>query len=308
MEKERKVVLVSLLMAVLLISIFAFLTQDIGIIINVSVIALFVLIIPLFLIRYTHFLWLKSVEKQFPSFIRDVAGFKRSGITLAEAIKMASKNNYGKLTPEVQKLSNRLSWGVHFLRALDIFSKSFKGSKIIREALAILKEAYLSGGDISVTLDSLAKDMVTLKEIEEERKSIVQQHVMIMYGIFYMFTAISIAIMLVLVPMMGQAQGIGGGEVSAMGMSFSSPCSGFNMFPCDLFNIVCTSFAVTSEIGCYYFSLFFFILLIQAIFMGLIAGQLGENSIIAGVKHSLIMLASLFVIFTFLMRIGFLAI
>jgi hypothetical protein len=43
----------------------------------------------------------------------DLAGLKRSGITLSEAIKMSSKNNYGKLTPEVQKFSNRLSWGMN---------------------------------------------------------------------------------------------------------------------------------------------------------------------------------------------------
>ena len=39
----------------------------------------------------------------------------------------------------------------------------------------------------------------------------------------------------------------------------------------------------------YYVAIFFYVVLIQGIFMGLIAGQLGENSITAGSKHSLIM-------------------
>jgi len=307
MEKERKVVGVSLLVAALLISVFAFLTQDVGIIVNVGVIALFIVITPLFLIKYTEFLWIKSVEKEFPAFIRDVAGLKRSGITLSEAIKMTTKNNYGKLTPEVQKLSNRLSWGVHFLRAMEIFGKRFRTSKLITEVLSILKESYVSGANIAATLESLSRDMVTLKEIEEERKSIVRQHVMIMYGIFFMFVAISIGIIMVLIPMMSQSQGATGGISSPLSFTFNSPCEQLYMpLPCAYFDVLCSSFSVPSGIGCYYFSLFFTILLIQAIFMGLIAGQLGENSVVAGTKHSLIMLAAIFIIFMFMIKSGLL--
>lgn len=308
MERGRKVLLGSVLVAVLLISIFSLLTQDVGIIINVGVIALFIVVTPLFLLKYVEFLWIKAVEKQFPSFIRDLAGLKKSGITLSEAIKMTTKNNYGKLTPEVKKFSNRLSWGVHFLRALEIFSNRFRSSMIITEILGILKESYLSGGNIAMTLDSLSKDMVTLREIEEERKSVVRQHVMIMYGIFFMFVVISIAIIHVLMPMMSQNQPATG-EASTLLLGFEDPCSRFYViFPCGYFDVLCTSFAVPSGIGCYYFALFFTVLITQAIFMGLIAGQLGENSIVAGTKHSLIMLASVFIIFMFMIKSGLLPI
>ena len=307
MERERKVMLASLVVAVILITTFAFLTQDVGIIVNVGVIALFIVITPLFLIKYTEFLWIKAVEKELPNFIRDVAGLKKSGISLSEAIKMTTKNNYGKLTPEVQKFSNRLSWGVHFLRALDIFGKRFRSSKIITEVLSILKESYVSGANIAATLDSLSRDMVTLKEIEEERKSIVRQHVMIMYGIFFMFVAISIGIIIVLIPMMTQNQSTTAGLASPLVLSFSDPCGRFYvLLPCAYFDVMCSSFSVPSGIGCYYFALFFTILLIQAVFMGLIAGQLGENSVVAGTKHSLIMLAAIFIIFMFLIRSGLL--
>ncbi len=307
MDRERRIVLVSIVVAVLLISVFALLTQDVGIIVNVGVIALFIVITPLFLLKYLEFLWIKSVEKEFPNFIRDLAGLKKSGITLSEAIKMTTKNNYGKLTPEVQKFSNRLSWGVHFIRALDIFAKRFRASKIITEVLSILRESYLSGGNIAMTLDSLSRDMVMLREIEEERKSVVRQHVMIMYGIFYMFVLISIAIMFVLIPMMSQPQQTTAGISAPLMMTFSDPCKSFYIiFPCGYFDIMCKSFAVPEGIGCYYFALFFTVLITQAVFMGLIAGQLGENSVLAGTKHSLIMLASIFLIFMFLVRSGIL--
>lgn len=307
MKRERKIVTGSIIVALAMISLFSVLTQDIGIIVNVGVIGLFIVITPLFLLKYLEFLWIKSVEKEFPNFIRDLAGLKKSGITLSEAIKMTTKNNYGKLSPEVQKFSNRLSWGTHFLRALDIFAERFKHSRVISEVLGILKESYSSGGDISMTLDSLARDMVTLREIEEERKSLVRQHVMIMYGIFFMFVGISIAIMHVLIPMMAQ-QPTGGAGIGGI-MNFVDPCERFYIpFPCGYFDVMCASFGVPSGMGCYYFALFFTVLIIQAIFMGLISGQLGENSVVAGIKHSLIMLAATFVVFTFLIRVGMLPI
>ncbi len=304
MERERRIMLASVLVAVSMVTVFALLTQDVGIIINVGIIALFIVITPVFLVKYTEFLWIKSVEKEFPAFIRDLAGLKRSGITLSEAIKMTSKNNYGKLSPEVQKFSNRLSWGIHFLRALEIFGKRFKSSGLITEVLGIVRESYMSGANISLTLDSLSRDIVTLKEIEEERKSIAREHVMIMYGIFFIFVVISLTITSVLVPMMSQTQAVGSFSSPAV-MSFSDPCGrGYMLFPCGYFDVLCTSFGVPSGIGCYYLSLFFTVLLIQALFMGLIAGQLGEGSVVAGIKHALIMLASVFIIFIFMLRSG----
>ncbi|NIO20402.1 MAG: hypothetical protein GTN76_06585 [Candidatus Aenigmarchaeota archaeon] len=307
-EPKRKVLLISLIVGLVLISGVSVITQDIGAIINVGVICLFIVVTPFFVYNYLEFLWLKAIEREIPNFIRDLASLKRSGMTLSEAVKMTSKTNYGKLSDEVQKFSNRLSWGIPFIRSLEIFSNRFKNSKLISEVLGIVRESYMSGGDVSSTLDSLSKDMLTLRDVEEERKSIVRQHVMIMYGIFFMFVGISLAIINVLIPMMIEQPQITGGEAPLL-FSFTDPCTDMPIpFPCDFFNILCVSFNIRGGIACYYIALFFSVLIVQAIFMGLIAGQLGENSAIAGVKHSLIMLASIFVIFMFVMRLGLLPI
>lgn len=307
-EPKRRVLLVSLIVSLVLISSVSLLTQDVGAIINVGVICLFIVVTPFFVYNYLEFLWLKAVEKELPNFIRDLASLKRSGMTLSEAVKMSSKTNYGKLTEEVQKFSNRLSWGTPFIRALDIFSKRFKGSKLINEVLGIIRESYLSGGDVASTLDSISKDMLTLRDIEEERKSIVRQHVMIMYGIFFMFIGISLAIIQVLIPMMIEQPQVAGGEAPLL-FSFTDPCTDMPIpFPCGLFSVLCVSFNINGGLTCYYVALFFSLLVVLAVFMGLIAGQLGENSVIAGIKHSLIMLASAFVIFMFVVRLGLLPI
>jgi flagellar protein FlaJ len=303
MNPERRVALISVGVALGFFLIFSILIQEISVIINIGIICLFIAVGPTFFYRYSRLMWLRTVEREFPNFIRDLANLKHTGMSLTEAVKMTAKTNYGKLTPEVKKFSNRLTWGTDFLRSLEIFDKRFVGSKIMHDAVDIIKQSYLSGSDIEVTLDSLSRDMVMLKDIEDERKSMVREHVMVMYGIFYMFMAITIAIIYVLIPMMTSQSDMMSGGGGAIALQFRDPCeiSPF-IFPCGYFSLMCSAFNVKAGIGCYYLALFLNIQIIQAIFMGLIAGQVGENSATAGAKHSFIMLASTFLIFTFLVQ------
>lgn len=302
-SKEKRIALTSIVVAVVLLLVFSLITREISVIINIGVICLFIAIVPSFLYRYSRFMWLKAVEREFPNFIRDLANLKHTGMSLTESVKMTVKTNYGKLSPEVRKFSNRLSWGTEFLRSLELFGKSFGGSKLINDALDIIRQSYLSGADIEVTLDSLSRDMVMLRDIEDERRSLVRQHVMVMYGIFYIFAAISIAIIYVLLPMMTSQANLAGVGEGPMALNFRDPCQITPMFfPCEFFSLICAGFNVEAGIGCYYMALFLSIQIIQAIFMGLIAGQIGENSAVSGVKHSFIMLASTFVLFTFLIQ------
>jgi len=55
---------------------------------------------------------------------------------------------------------------------------------------------------------------------------------------------------------------------------------------------------------CYYNGLFLLMTVIQGIFAGLVAGQIGEGSVIAGFKHSVIMTLSGFGILLSLLLTG----
>ena len=279
------------------------LTGDAGVIGNAVIIAAFMIIIPLFLQRYSRFVWIKSLEDQFPNFVRDLADSKRSGMSFPEAIRLASKSNYGKLTPEIKKMNNRLSWGTPFLRVLDIFNESVKESKIINEALNIIKESSSSGGNVAATLDAIARDMIMLKDAEAERLSLVRQHVLIMYGVFFMFLGIAVMIIQVMVPMV-QAQPES--ATGVLGLQFTNPCGEVGYFPCNFFSIIGLMLNVPEGITLYYTALFFTVVVIQGIFTGLIAGQLGENSIVSGTKHSLIMVLIAIGVFIFLAKTGML--
>ena len=308
MDQKRKVLLVSLSAGLALI-LTGLLTGDPGVFGNLLIIAVVIMVLPPFLARYAHFLWLRSMEEQFPLFVRDLADASRSGMSFREAIAIATRSNYGKLTPEVKTMHNRLSWGTPFLRVLQLFGERAKGSKMLADALDIISESYLSGGNITSTLESVARDMLLLKEADAERSSMVGQQVMIMYGIFFMFMGISIMVIYVMVPMLqAQTAGPGGAVGGGFGLQFSNPCQGLGGFPCALYDAVGTLFSSKTAVGTYYVAMFFLIVVIQAFFTGLIAGQLGENSALAGTKHSIIMLLASFGIFVFLTRTGLLPI
>ncbi len=313
--QKQKILLISMSVSVILI-ITGLLLGDVAVLGNLTIIAIFVTVVPFFMYRYSGIMLMRQFEEQFPNLVRDLADSSRSGMSFSQAMTIASRSNYGKLTPEVITMKNRLSWGTPFLRVLEIFGERVKSSKLITESLLVIRQTYESGGSIPATLESVADNMIRLKEAEEERRSMVKQHVFIMYGIFFMFLGISVLIIYVLVPMMeNQPDTNIEGRFS---FQFSNPCCmqederGFcaaesPAFPCNLFGGICTMFSTPQGIGCYYVALFFSVVVIQGLFMGLIAGQLGDNSVMAGGKHSLIMLFASIGIFFFLSKIGIFA-
>ena len=173
---REKTIIIPVAISAAVVALSIIFVGDVAVIGNSVIIAMFIAIVPFFLYRYSKYAWLKSLERQFPNFIRDLADSKRSGITLEMAITMAAKTNYGKLSNEIKTMSNKLSWGVSFLRVLEIFEKKVKDSASILEVLHIIKESYKSGGNVVATLDSAARNMNMLREADEERKSVTSEH------------------------------------------------------------------------------------------------------------------------------------
>lgn len=303
-DKTMKTMAISAAIAVTLV-VIGMASGDMGILGNLMVMSVFVFIVPQFLIKYAQLVWIRSVEEQFPNFIRSIADSVRSGMSFKEAIEIASKSDFGKLTDEVKMMKNKLAWGVDFIHVLNIFSERTKDSRTIRESMEIIKESFRAGGNIAETLDAIGMNVIMLKEVEAERASMTRQHAMIMYGIFFLFMGITIATIYVMVPMLQTQTGsstAGGG----FGMDFKDPCENNPMFPCPYFDAVGVFLSIDPGIALYYTALFFNVVVILSIFMGLIIGQLSQNSVVAGAKHSLILLMASLATFMTIAKLGLL--
>ncbi len=280
----RTLILVSGLVIISLISIFIFLAgYPNTLIILIITLGGIISAAPYAVLGYLEIQELEAAEQTFPEFIRDLAQSKAAGMTLPQAIKTAEKTNYGKLSKYIHQLNIWLSWSIPFPEAWSKFTYRLRKSNLIKRVNDIIHEAFISGGNIVDILNALAEQIRTLKEIEADRRSLMKQHMFMMYIIFILFLGVLIAIQRVLVPILftqqiagvGMLFGMAGGEMPSL-MDFKN--------------------------------LFLLMILVQGICAGLISGQITEDSVKAGIKHIGIMLsAGLFVFFLFIYPAEFVA-
>ena len=303
MTPQMKTLLLCIIVSAALLAI-GLLSGDIGVFSNMIIIAVFIVVVPQFLMSYEKFRSVREYEEKFPLFLRDVIESLRSGMPFHKAVTIASKIDYGKFSKEVKKMANQISWGMPLNRVLDIFTERMRRSKRMELALRTIKETYMSGGDVVTTLESVADSITTLDEIDKERKSLLNQYVVLIYAICFLFIGIVAAINKLMVPIFtSTAQTIGGFGV------LSNPCGGAENPLCSMIYFISNVFSIDPEsIGAYYTSLFFLMSMIEAICCGLVVGQISDNSVVAGVKHSMIMVVISFAAFGILVRLKMLGV
>ncbi|MBI3190998.1 type II secretion system F family protein [archaeon] len=309
MKKDIKILIVSAVIFVVLIIISMFLS-DLTISANLLFLGVIALTVPYTVYKFIEFKKVKAYEKEFPNFLRDMAESQRAGLTLVQALKTVEKSDYGILTSEISKINKQLSWNVPIEKVFKKFTERMSASKVIVRSLMVIGQANRSGGNIEDTMDALANNIESLRDVQAEKSSMLNQQVIMMYAIFFIFVGITIAMVKFLVPMI-QTQDLGS-TFGAQNFN-SNPCSVCidstdpSCFGCTVFATVSSAFGFgdQSNPAAYYKSLFLTMIVIQGLFTGLIAGQISSDSITAGAKHSMIMLFSGFALFIVVAKLGF---
>jgi len=284
------------------------LSRQTGIIGNMIIISVFIVAVPQFFFGYQEYKNIKEMEEKFPLFLRDMIESLRSGMPFHQAIIHTSKIDYGRLSVEVKKMAHQISWGVPFNRVIDQFGERLKASKKINIAIKIIRESYFSGGDVVSTLEAVADANLILDDAEKEKKTLLNQYVVLMYALSFLFVGIVVAINKLMIPIFQTSSFPGG--VESLGLTNPcNSCSGFTCNICGSYGWMSSNlFSIdTTTIGSYYTSLFFLMSIIVSFSSGLVAGQISENSLFAGLKHSMIMTFSVvgaFYILVYLKLLG----
>ncbi|MEM7825182.1 MAG: type II secretion system F family protein [Candidatus Aenigmatarchaeota archaeon] len=298
LDFEKKLLIVSLIISASIISV-GIVTKNSGVIGNGIIFSAFIIFVPLVLFRYERFRTLKEYEEKFPAFLRDIVESLHSGMPLHQAIVVCSRVDYGRLSKEVKKMSNQISWGIPVDKVIDQFTERVKKSKRLYMALKVLRESYLTGGDIESTLESVAENLSILDDAQKERSSLLNQYVVLMYAITFIFLGILVSINKLMIPMGTESLG------------FSNPCASTQNFICSIYefpSVYIFTFKDPASVGAYYASIFFYMSIIVAVACGLVAGQISENSLTAGIKHSVVMSFSVVGIMLVLKAAGILGI
>jgi len=315
-EKEIKFLIISLAVSAILILI-GVLSRDLGVIGNSIILSTLVIVGPQIFFRHQKHKYLKEMETRFPTFLRDVVETIRSGMPFHQSVILNSNIDYGKLSIHVKKMAHQLSWAIPFDKAINYFSQRVKESKKLSSGLRTIRESFKSGGDVISTLESVADSMTIVEESEKERKSLLSQYVILMYAISFMFIGIVVAINKLMIPIFQVAAESQAGAfgMGGMGLSLTNPCSqtiGFGYMICQGFDVISNALGIGSvfeekNIGAYYVSLFFLMSVIVSFCSGIVAGQISENSMVAGIKHSIVMVSAVvgsFYILVYLKLLG----
>jgi len=135
----------------------------------------------------------KDIEDQLPDFLREISSSTSSGMTIYDAIISASKGDHGKLTPELQRMSSQLSWGIPVDQALDNFAKRVNTNSVKRMAITVNKALEI-GGNTSAVFEAAAKEIDQTKLVEQQRMAEMSMYSIVIFISFFVFLAVILII------------------------------------------------------------------------------------------------------------------
>ncbi|MBP1927996.1 flagellar protein FlaJ [Methanolinea mesophila] len=238
-----------------------------------------IIILLIVLVPYSVFyeLWRRNIqgmESLIPEFLERMAGINQVGLTIAQAISIMVNTNLGLLSYEIRRIKRDIDWGATFSDALLRFEDRVRTPLIARTVVLITKASRMSGsiGDVLAIAASDAKMTDTLKR---ERLSDMFIYTAIIYLAFIVFLFVVGVISSQFIPVLG--------TINTSGVPTGTGLSGIT--PIGLQSIK---------------RLMYHAVLVQALFSGLIAGQMGEGSLKSGLKHSCIMLIITLLVFNYI--------
>ena len=209
-------------------------------------------------------------EEMFLEFARNLAESGKTGIPISKSIINMKNKPYGVLSEHIKKLANQIYLGIPLGIALKVFSKDIN-NKTISRAITLIGQAEKSGGDIGEILKSVADAVGTSDKLKKERKAAISTFVVQGYIIFFVFIVIVLVLQFRLIPLifnLGVGSITSAGEVTGGGA----------------INVL--------EIS----NSFLWLLITQGLFSGLVIGEISEQNLKAGVKHSFVLIIMAFFI------------
>jgi len=213
----------------------------------------------------------KEIETRLPDFLRDVAEAGRFGMTLADAIVIASAGRYGRLTPEIKKMAAQIEWGVPASEAIRLFSERVKTPLVVRMTSIIMK-ANDAGGNVADVLSMVSHDAKETILTEEERGVTMSTYVMVIYISFFVFIATILILQAQFLPKMEEA----GRQVSESAAEMGTESIAGVNIQVDIIPTITF--------------IFFLSVVVHAVGDGVLAGVIQKGSIAIGLRHSFIML------------------
>jgi len=228
-------------------------------------------LIPIGIFDHFNRTWVKNIEDQLPEVLRIVAQSQKTGSTLPRAFEEASKRTSGTLAAELRRALTKMSWGVSFEDALMSFSKRVN-TLLVRRTVSLIIECYKIGGNITQVIEQTENYTRELHSLSEDRYSQTRPYTIVIYiGVILFLVSTYMLLKSFLIPL-SEVAGNGAGTLSGLG-----------------------AFSVAD-----FRQALFIMVIVQVTLAGLVAGKISEGSVMAGIKHSVILLILACISFMFI--------
>ena len=225
---------------------------------------LMVAVLPLAVAYEIRNRYVKSVEKQLPEVLREISDMRDVGMTLQGAINMISGHKRGVLSTEIRMVSEEVKYGASLSSAL-VRMEERVGLTTVKRAISLLVRASEVTDYIREILAIAIADLEHYLKMKNKRFNVSFVYLAIIY--------LSVGIFLF--------------AAYEMNVAFINSFSSFN---------IAINTGNSAE-------QMFIIGIILAFFSGIMAGQLSANTILSGLKHSIVMLAMTIVTFVILVGV-----
>ena len=237
------------------------------------VLALFIIIIPLSIFHEIKSRRKRKLENSFPDFMKKLASTNETGMTLRDSIRLMAKSDTDTLSREIRKIWRDIFWGLEINDALIRFANRLR-TQVVTRSLSLITKANESSGDIGEVLMVAARDAASEQGMKRERAMSMMIYIVIIYISFFVFVGVIFVISTTFLSEMAAA----GEQMAASGSSSGGFLGSFDLEA--------------------YTRLFKHASIIQGLSSGLMAGAMGEGNVMSGLKHSTIMIAIGYAIFT----------
>ncbi len=224
----------------------------------------------------------KAIERVIPDFLDRLASINDAGVSVVQSIERLTRSDLDALGPELRRAWQDVRWGADVRAAFRRMERRID-SPMMTRATVLITNAMTASGEIAPVLEIAADEARASRRLQRERQQEMLTYLMVIYISFFVFIGIVFALSSSFIPAIDNAN-LGGASGGGLPGGVSSSVFG----------------GLGSVDTAAYTLIFFHAAVMQAVFSGLVAGQLGEGSLADGAKHVVILLGLTMIAFLFL--------
>ena len=176
-------------LSVLILVLSGYLEANLYLLLDISFVCFLILIGPISFYLHAQGKIKDEIQERFPDFLIEVGDSLSSGMNAFEAIKVAEKGRYGKLSPEIKLMKSQLSWNISIRDIFIDFAHRIK-SGIIQRIIVTINEGLAMGGNSARIFKAAAKEVEQVNQIEHQRKANMSVYMSVILLCFFVFLAI----------------------------------------------------------------------------------------------------------------------